>query len=93
MRSIEIGSSRLCSLDDRSSELTYYLLVDELECGGAFALESYGVKVEKRSLDGFSSAQCRNVTCSREKIDRLIGALMRGTVTPVALKDVLEDWE
>ena len=63
MMSIRIGSARLCSLDDRSSELTYFLLVDELECGGAFpldtvrdsVLEHLAAELERWRMDGFTA--------------------------------------
>jgi hypothetical protein len=63
----------------------YYLLAEEN--GGAG--ESYGVAV---ALEGGESSSVRNVTLSQREILRLVGALVRGRVTPASLQDVVEDW-
>lgn len=93
MKKIYAGENSILTGSGERAALTYYLLVDELSCGGAFALESYGVGVEKRAAGTVTYASCSNVTCSQTKIERLIGALVRGAVTPIALSDVVEDWE
>jgi hypothetical protein len=51
--------------------------------------ESYGVAV---ALEGGESSSVRNVTLSQREILRLVGALVRGRVTPASLQDVVEDW-
>jgi len=73
--------------------LTYYLIVDEVETGGCFSLESYGAGVEKRCGGESTYTCCRFITFSQIKIEKLLRALVRGTVTPLALADVVEDWE
>lgn len=62
----------------------YYLLEEELG-----VCESYGVAV---CLDNGEQCRISGITCSQTGILRLIAALMRGAVTPVALRDVVEDW-
>lgn len=71
-------------------ECDYYILVDEVEVAGGFACESYGVKI--RSRRSGESAQLLNITTSVSRIDELLELLMRNTVTPVTLRDVVEDW-
>ena len=62
-----------------SSLARYYLL----EYGG-----SYGVAVE---LEG-ETAAVPDLSPSRQRVEALTDALIRGTVTPVGLRDVVDDW-
>lgn len=66
-------------------QMTYYLLAEE-NLEGA---EQYGVRVESETGD---RAEVRKVTISSRSILELMGLLMRNTVTPVSLRDVIEDW-
>ena len=66
----------------------YYILVDEMEAGG-LVCESYGVKVVGA---GGEDAEVRHVTVRVERIDALMELLTRNVVTPVTLRDVVEDW-
>ncbi len=66
-------------------QMTYYLLAEE-NLEGA---EQYGVRVESETGD---RAEVRKVTISSRSILELLGLLMRNTVTPVSLQDVIEDW-
>ena len=60
-------------------KLYYSLLEDEGE---------YGVQVTM----GEEAMSLRRITSVREDALSLLCALRRGTVTPVTLKDVVEDW-
>lgn len=64
----------------RGTRTRYYLLED----GGA----SYGVQVEL----GNESAAVPDLSPSRRRVEALAKALARGAVTPVALRDVVDDW-
>ena len=66
-------------------QVTYYLLAEENLEG----TEQYGVRVESETGD---RAEVRKVTISSRSILELMGLLMRNTVTPVSLRDVIEDW-
>ncbi len=66
-------------------QMTYYLLAEENLEG----TEQYGVRVESETGD---RAEVRKVTISSRSILELMGLLMRNTVTPVSLRDVIEDW-
>lgn len=68
----------------RAFQARYYLLEEEPEGGGA----SYGVEVE---LEG-ESAAVPDLSPSRRRVEELADRLARGTVTPVALRDVVDDW-
>ena len=80
MRSIFMGVKRI-----QEKELDYYLLADELENTG----ENYGVQVCYAN----GETDCvRGITFSQSQIMRLLVTLMEQTVTPVTLRDVVEDW-
>ena len=67
----------------RTFPVRYYLLEEESEQGG-----SYGVEVE---LEGETEA-VPDLSPSRQRVEALAEALARGTVTPVGLRDVVDDW-
>ena len=56
---------------------------------GGMSCESYGVKVV--GADG-EEASVTNLTVSAGRIDQLMELLVRNGVTPVTLRDVVEDW-
>lgn len=78
MRKLLVGEARC-----RASCVRYYLLEEASESGG-----SYGVQVE---LDG-EEAALPDLSPSRRRVQELAAALARGGVTPVALRDVVDDW-
>jgi len=65
----------------RAEQVRYYLLEEEPG-------PSYGVGVE---LEG-EAAAVRDLSPSRRRTAELAEALVRGAVTPVALRDVVDDW-
>lgn len=78
MRKLFVGEARCRALPAR-----YYLLEEELENGG-----SYGVQIE---LEG-EEASVRDLSPTRQRVLELAEALARGAVTPVGLRDVVDDW-
>lgn len=66
----------------------YAIVVDEMTVGG-LCCESYGVKVT--GPDG-ESETIPNITVSPARIDQLAELLRRNQVSPVTLRDVVEDW-
>ena len=79
MREIFIGERYI-----RNRWYEYYLLVETEERGR----KQYGVKI---ASDG-DEAALRDVTVSRQDIQTLGELLMEFLVTPVSLRDVVEDW-
>lgn len=61
------------------SQARYYLLEEDGSCG---------VRVEL----GEEAASAADLSPRRERVLALAEALARGTVTPVALRDVVDDW-
>ncbi len=75
--------------DGSRRECDYYIIVDEMEIDGAPACESYGIKVV--GWDG-EEAVIPHITISIPRIDELVELLQRNGVTPVTLRDVVDDW-
>jgi len=80
MRKLLMGEARC-----RSAVARYYLLEEE---PGEGETASYGVQVE---MEG-ESAAVPDLSPSRQRAAELAEALVRGSVTPVALRDVVDDW-
>lgn len=79
MRRLLMGEARC-----RAFHTRYYLLEDTSGEGGP----SYGVRIEL----GVEAAEVGNLSPSRRRVEDLARALVRGVVTPVALRDVVDDW-
>ncbi len=78
MRKMLVGEAQC-----RESQARYYLLEEEMETSG-----SYGVQIEMEDEE----ASVRDLSPSRQRVEALAEALVRGAVTPVALRDVVDDW-
>ena len=90
MRELLVDTCEVESTEGREQRFAYYILVDQMEVSGGFACESYGVKVA--ALNGGETVSLPNITVSISRIDELMGLLIRNLVTPVTLRDVVEDW-
>lgn len=78
MRKLFVGEAWCRALPAR-----YYLLEEDGEDAGA-----YGIQIE---LEG-EEASVRALSPSCQKVRELAEVLVRGTVTPITLRDVAEDW-
>lgn len=67
----------------RALPARYYLLEEDAADPG-----SYGVQIE---LEG-EEASVRDLSPSRQRVLELAEALVRGAVTPMGLRDVVDDW-
>lgn len=88
MRELFLQTVELADQAGTIRRYDYFILIGEMDVG-AFACESYGVKIAEQ---GGGQASVPNVTCSAARIDELSGLLVRNGVTPAALNDVLSDW-
>lgn len=79
MRKILMGTS--CC---QGETVKYYLLEDT---AGSIA-QQYGISLEC----GSEQASLPGITVSQSRILALLDTLMSGSVTPVSLQDVVEDW-
>lgn len=74
-----IGRALCCG-----SQVQYYL-TSEISQDGT---ENYGVLVEY----GGESCAILGITPSLQKIQDLLGVLIRGVVTPSSVRDIVDDW-
>ena len=65
--------------------VSYYLLVQE---DRRLPLQ-YGVKL---AVDSGDFDEVPDITVSEQQICYLLDLLIRNTVTPISLRDILEDW-
>lgn len=89
MREMLISTGETDDLNGRSRRYTYSILIDEMNVG-AFSCESYGVKITERETG--HTAMVSHVTTSIPRIDELMDLLIRNQVTPIGLRDVIDDW-
>ncbi len=75
--------------DGRAHRFDYFVVIGEMEVSSHFACESYGVKVAEQ---GGGVAVIPNITVSIARIDALMELLMRNTVGPAGVDDVVRDW-
>ena len=75
---------------EKALDNEYAILVGEMVVPGGFACESYGVRVASK-LDS-DREEIPDITVSISRIDELMELLVRNEVTPVTLRDVVEDW-
>ena len=76
MRKLLVGAAEC-----KGAPIHYYLLVETLENG----VETYGVLVEYLT-------EVPGITVFRHRAEALLELLRRGRVTPVTVRDVMEDW-
>lgn len=78
MRKISFGQSECCG-----AVVFYYLMVEE-EAG----IERYGLQVRRES----ETETVPDITSSQRQIQALLEVMARGCVTPVAVREIVEDW-
>ena len=88
VRELFLETVELTDQTGRTRRFDYSILIGEMDVG-AYACESYGVKVAEQ---GGEQALVENITCSASRIDELSGLLVRNGVPPAALHDVVSDW-
>lgn len=89
MRELLVDTCTAEGEDGAARSFRYYILVDEVEVGNGLFCESYGIKV---TGPGGEEASVPNITVRAERIDELAELLMRNSVSPVTLRDVIDDW-
>lgn len=79
MRKVWFGRAECCG-----AAVRYYLLVEE--CGDQE--ERYGLQVRYRG----ETETVPGITSSQRQIQSLLELLVRGRVTPVTVREVVDDW-
>ena len=70
----------------KTAVLEYYLLVDT-----AAAQTHYGVSIRLICPEYVEEKSIRRITTSRRTIEQMLLAMAQGTVTPVSMRDIVED--
>ncbi len=78
VRKIWFGQSECCG-----AAVCYYLVAEETA-----EVERYGLQVSC----GNETETVADITSSQRQIQALLDTLVRGGVTPTAVRDVVEDW-
>ena len=89
MRELAVARRELSDEQGVVHTYDYSVLIGEMQISGAFACESYGVRVREQ---GGEYGDVPNITISVQRIDELMELLVRNAVTPCALRDVVDDW-
>lgn len=89
MRELAVTQRRALDELGRPHVYSYSILVGEMPVSSGFFCESYGVRIQEQ---GGESGEVPNITVSISRIDELMELLVRNTVTPRTLRDVVDDW-
>lgn len=86
MREISYATKQVHGRDGKPLVLAYSIIVS----GEAGTPEHYGVKIEEQNSG--TQIQVLDLTTQVKRIYDLMDKLVRNAVTPIGLRDVLEDW-
>ena len=89
MRELFVGTRTGLGEDGSVHHFDYSVVIGEMEVGGRFSCESYGVKISEQGGD---TAVIPNITVSISRIDALMEQLVGGLVSPASVRDVVDDW-
>lgn len=79
----------VCSIYPDTSKpatLEYYLLAETTA-----TQTHYGVSIRLICTEHVEEKTVRRITTSRQRIEQMLLAMARGTVTPVTMRDIVED--
>lgn len=89
MRELKVARKQAADETGRTRTYDYAILVGEMPVSSGFSCESYGVGIREQ---GGEEDRVPDITVSAARIDELMDLLVRNTVTPCTLRDVVEDW-
>ena len=77
--------------------LDYYLLITDLKYGIGRFKKIYGIEIVKNYIDNLGnnisqSSDVKSITFDEHEIYNLLDKIIDGTVTPISLKDIVEDY-
>ena len=71
-------------------ELKYYILEEEVEVESSKYV-GYGIEIEKQDNLRVEKSQIKDITTDKKRIYYIVNLLMKNSVTPIHLHDVIED--
>ena len=90
MSSVDFLKTRV-SVNETEGELGYYLLTDT-EIIEERCVQVYGVAVTYECNGIIEHEKIHNVTSSKEDMLAFMAEMMKGTVFPISLRDIIEDF-
>lgn len=95
MKRSYIGKETLSFLETSCATLKYYILEEEIEVENEEKKPEkhieYGIEIEKQDEVRVEKSQVKEITTDQTRIDQIVKSLMKNSVTPVHLHDVIED--
>lgn len=89
MKELTVAQKQAADETGREHTYDYAILVGEMPVSSGFSCESYGVRIREA---GGEEERVPHITVSAARIDELMDLLVRNTVTPCTLRDVIDDW-
>lgn len=89
MKELTVARKQAQDAEGRTHTYDYAILVGEMPVAEGFSCESYGVQIREQ---GGETEQVADITVNAARIDNLLDLLVRNTVTPCTLRDVVDDW-
>ena len=89
MKELAVARKRAADETGRERTYDYAILVGEMPVSSGFSCESYGALIREQ---GGQEERVPHITVSAARIDELMELLVRCTVTPCTLRDVVDDW-
>lgn len=89
MKELTVAQKQARDETGREHTYDYTILVGEMPVSSGFSCESYGACIREQ---GGETAKVPDITVSAGRIDELMELLIRNTVTPCTLRDVVDDW-
>ena len=91
MRKVEVRNAEIKVSDDNYMHIKYFLNIGDMyDRDGIEVSEAYGVCLV--NLDTNESEEVFNITTDADRIFELINLLADNEVTPLTVKDIVEDW-
>lgn len=91
MKQITLVGRREVIVDKRSMQLEYYLIQESSVSKESEVKSIYGIKIQKLFGEAIESDEVGGISYSKEVVLQLIDTLMKATVTPLTMVEVLDD--
>lgn len=91
MKQITLIGEKEVIVEDGSMQLEYYLIQESSVSKESGLKSIYGIKILKKLGGVVESEEVKGISYSKEVVMQLIETLMKFTVTPMTMVEVLDD--
>lgn len=91
MKQITLIGEKEVIVEDGSMQLEYYLIQESSVSKESDMKSIYGIKIMKKLGGAVESEEVKGISYSKEVVMQLIDTLMKFTVTPMTMVEVLDD--